>query len=299
MAPDALTTLAERYATVQSDIAAAAAEAGRDPTSITTIVVTKFHPAALVRELAAIGAHDLGENRHQEAAAKAAETADLGLTWHFIGQLQSNKAVAVLDYASVIHSVDRASLVDALARAERDVDVFLQLNLTADPNRGGVAPTQLESLAERVRIAEHQLLPQVLADYVGRERDPEWIVAKVSELALALPETRFRTSHGAPAWRVGSESSGKFFAIMWLRHHGEESVAVLVKCSGQDELAALVDADPEHYFRPAYYGPSDWIGLRLDCGAVDWDHVAEWLAKSWQIVAPARLGKLMRVADAF
>ena len=74
MAPDALTTLAERYATVQSDVAAAAAEAGRDPASITTIVVTKFHPAALVRELAAIGAHDLGENRHQEAAAKAAET---------------------------------------------------------------------------------------------------------------------------------------------------------------------------------------------------------------------------------
>ncbi len=150
MAPDALTTLAQRYATVQSDVAAAAAEAGRDPSSITTIVVTKFHPAALVRELAAIGAHDVGENRHQEAAAKAAETADLGLRWHFIGQLQSNKAAAVLDYASVIHSVDRASLVDALARAERDVDVFLQLNLTDDPNRGGVAPQQLESLAERV-----------------------------------------------------------------------------------------------------------------------------------------------------
>ena len=150
MAPDALTTLAERYAKVQSDVAAAAAEAGRDPASITTIVVTKFHPAALVRELAAIGAHDLGENRHQEAAAKAAETADLGLRWHFIGQLQSNKAAAVLDYARIIHSVDRASLVDALARAERDVDVFLQLNLTDDANRGGVAPAQLESLVERV-----------------------------------------------------------------------------------------------------------------------------------------------------
>ena len=86
---------------------------------------------------------------------------------------------------------------------------------------------------------------------------------------------------------------------MWLRHHGEESVSVLVKCSGQDELAALVDADPEQYFRPPYYGPSDWVGLRLDRGAVDWDHVADWLAKSWQTVAPARLTKLMRVADAF
>ena len=156
-----------------------------------------------------------------------------------------------------------------------------------------------ETLAERVRIAEHQLLPRTLAAYVSRERDPAWIVAKVGELALALPETRFKTSHGAPAWRVGSESSGKYFAIMWLRHQGEESVAVLVKCSGQDELAALVDADPDQYFRPPYYGPADWIALRLDRGGVDWDHVTEWLAKSWQAVAPARLGKLMRVADEF
>jgi phosphoribosylglycinamide formyltransferase-1 len=156
-----------------------------------------------------------------------------------------------------------------------------------------------DTLAERVRIAEHQLLPRVLADYVSRERDPTWIVAKVGELALVLPETRFKTSHGSPAWRVGSESSGKFFAIMWLNHYGEGGIAVLVKCSGQDELAALVDADPEQYFRPPYYGPSDWVGLRLDRGAVDWDHVAEWLAKSWQTVAPARLTKLMRAADAF
>ena len=142
--------LSERYAAVLADVAAAARENGRDPAAITTIVVTKFHPAALVRDLAALGAHDLGENRHQEAAAKAADTAELDLTWHFIGQLQSNKAAAVLDYARVIHSVDRASLVDAIARAGRPVDVFLQLNLTEDPQRGGVQPADLERLAERV-----------------------------------------------------------------------------------------------------------------------------------------------------
>lgn len=156
-----------------------------------------------------------------------------------------------------------------------------------------------ETLAERVLIAEHQLYPRILSHFVTRERDPDWIVAKVGDLALALPETRFRTSHGAPAWRVGSESSGKFFAIMWLGHHGEKSTAVLVKSSGQDEMAALIEADPALYFRPPYYGPSDWIGIRLDHGRVDWDHVSDWLAKSWRMCAPARLTRLLRAADEF
>jgi PLP dependent protein len=156
-------TLAERYAAVTADVAAAAREHGRDPASITTIVVTKFHPAALVRELAALGAHDLGENRHQEAAAKAADTAELGLTWHFIGQLQSNKAAAALEYARVVHSVDRGSLVDALARAAVPVDVFLQLNLTEDPQRGGVQPAALEQLAERVLATDTLTLRGIMA----------------------------------------------------------------------------------------------------------------------------------------
>ena len=156
-----------------------------------------------------------------------------------------------------------------------------------------------ETLAARVLIAEHQLYPRTLAAFVAQERDPDWIRDKVGGLALALPETRFKTSHGAPAWRVGSESSGKFFAIIWDRHHGEDSIGVLVKSSGQDEMAALIDADPALYFRPPYYGPSDWIGLRLDQGRVDWDHVSEWLAKSWRACAPARLTKLLRAADEF
>ncbi len=156
-----------------------------------------------------------------------------------------------------------------------------------------------ESLAERVLIAEHQLYPRALAAFVTRENDPAWIEAKVAELALALPETRFKTSHGSSAWRVGSESSGKFFAIMWKRFHGEDSTAVLVKCSGQDELAQLVDSEPDIYFRPAYYGPSDWVGVRLDRPNVDWDHVGQWLQRSWRAVAPPRLTKLTRAADQF
>ncbi len=156
-----------------------------------------------------------------------------------------------------------------------------------------------ETLATRVLIAEHQLYPRILAQFVARERDPAWIREQVAALALALPETRFKTSHGAPAWRVGSESGGKFFAILWDRHHGEDSVGLLVKTSGQDEMAALIEADPALYFRPAYYGPANWIGLRLDQRRVDWGHVGDRLAKSWQICAPARLTRLMTAADQF
>jgi phosphoribosylglycinamide formyltransferase-1 len=156
-----------------------------------------------------------------------------------------------------------------------------------------------ESLEERVLIAEHQLYPRVLGQYLGRTRDFDWITSKVGELALALPETSFQTSHGSPGWKVGSKSSSKFFAIMWNRHHGEEAVGVLVKCSGQDEMAQLIEAEPELYFRPAYYGPSDWIGIKLDRPRVDWDHVADWLQRSWLVMAPPRLTKLLRAADEF
>lgn len=156
-----------------------------------------------------------------------------------------------------------------------------------------------ETLAERVLIAEHQLYPRVLAAYVGREQSLDWIIGKVGELALALPETHAKTSHGSLGWRVGSASSGKFFAIMFNRHHGEDSIGVLVKCSGQDEMAERIEAEPDIYFRPAYYGPSDWIGIRLDRHGVDWDHVASWLATSWRIVAPPRLTRLLRAAEDF
>jgi len=156
-----------------------------------------------------------------------------------------------------------------------------------------------DTLAERVLIAEHQLYPRVVSQYLGRTRDFDWITERVGELALALPETRFATSHGSPGWKVGSQSSGKFFAIMWNRHHGEEAVGLLVKCSGQDEMAQLIEAEPDLYFRPAYYGPSDWIGIKLDRPRVDWDHVADWLQRSWLAMAPPRLTRLMRAAEAF
>ncbi|HET8779258.1 MAG TPA: YggS family pyridoxal phosphate-dependent enzyme [Agromyces sp.] len=145
-----MTTLEDRLASVKASISDAARDAERNPAEITTIVVTKFQPASLVAELAALGVRDFGENRHQEAQAKAAALADLDLTWHFVGQLQSKKARQVRAYANVIHSVDRPSLVDALRSEEASVDCLVQVNLTPDPARGGVLPDELEPLVERV-----------------------------------------------------------------------------------------------------------------------------------------------------
>lgn len=142
--------VSKRLAIVRAGIADAAASAGRSVDDITMIVVTKFHPAALIAELAALGVHDVGENRHQEAQAKAAELAELHLTWHFVGQVQGKKAKAVRAYADVIHSVDRPSLVAALASDESTIDCFVQVNLTDDAARGGVQPSALEPLIERV-----------------------------------------------------------------------------------------------------------------------------------------------------
>ncbi len=155
------------------------------------------------------------------------------------------------------------------------------------------------SLGDRVRMAEYQLYPRMLAAYVSRESDPDWIVAKVGELAMALPETDARASHGTPGWRVGGEKSGKFFAYVSVRHHGEDAVALLVKTSGADEMNALIEAEPDVYYRPAYYGASGWIAMKLDRPGVDWEHVAAWLGKSWRAVAPRRLTRMLDIADAF
>lgn len=157
-----------------------------------------------------------------------------------------------------------------------------------------VLPEDTEKrLAARVRLAEHQLYPKVLTNFVSRELDPEWLVAKVGELALGLPQTIAKGSHGSPGWRVGTAKSGKFFAYVSIHHHGENTVALLVKTSGTDEQAALIEAEPDLYYRPAYYGASDWIAIRLDTGAVDWAHIESWLRKSWSFVAPKKLQPLV------
>ena len=118
-------------------------------------------------------------------------------------------------------------------------------------------------------------------------------------LALALPQTHERESHGAPGFRVGTEKSGKFFAHFADRHHGAHQIALLAKTSGQDELADLVERDPEVFFRPAYYHATGWVGIALNRPDCDWDQVQHWLERSWRSVAPKRLTKLMDAAEEF
>ena len=161
---------------------------------------------------------------------------------------------------------------------------------------GGDTP---ETLAHRVKLAEHQLYPRVLADYVSRGSDPEWLLGRVRELALALPETHERESHGSPGFRVGTEKSGKFFAYFSDQHHGTPHISLLVKCSSMDELEGLVEAQPQAYYKPAYYGAAGWIGVILNRPGVDWESVADWLQRSWRAVAPKSVTRLLDVADEF
>lgn len=163
------TALQQRLERVRAGVAEAATSAGRDPAEVTTIVVTKFQPPELVEALARLGVRDFGESRHPEARDKAAALAGSALheaatpasapTWHFIGQLQTKKARQIARYADVVHSVDRAALIDALSTAERHPAVFLQIDLAdrTDPRgvvgRGGADPADAAQLTEHILAA--------------------------------------------------------------------------------------------------------------------------------------------------
>ena len=159
-----------------------------------------------------------------------------------------------------------------------------------------VANDTSETLAARVLIAEHQLYSRCLESLVTQETSPEWLLEQVGKRAMALPEAEARPSHGSPGWRI---KGGKYFAHFTQRHHGEQEIAVLVKTSGLDELSALIEQDPETYYKPAYYGASGWAGIILNRDDIDWEHVDHWLERSWREVAPKRLTKLMDASDEF
>jgi pyridoxal phosphate enzyme (YggS family) len=149
----------------QARIAAACGAAGRAAGEVTLVVVTKFFPASDVRLLHELGVRDVGENRHPEARDKKEACADLDLTWHYIGSLQSNKATAVASYADVVHSLDRAKLVSPLAAAGRDLDVLLQVDLDPEPQpgRGGARPEMVTRLADLVLGEKRLRLRGVMA----------------------------------------------------------------------------------------------------------------------------------------
>ena len=144
---------------VRVRIAEACAAAGRDSQSVTLVAVTKTYPASDVMTLARLGVLDVGESKDQEARGKIAELTELDvgeLRWHIVGRLQTNKARSVVSYAYAVHSVDRAKLARALGTASDDADrrgpleVFVQVSLDGDPDRGGVAPDGIAELADTI-----------------------------------------------------------------------------------------------------------------------------------------------------
>src|SRR3954470_3636566 len=146
--------IAANLAKVEERIAAACTAAGRKREEVTLIVVTKTYPASDVRILSGLGVRHVAENRDQDAAPKARACADLPLTWHFVGQLQTNKVRSVVGYADLVHSVDRRRLVTALSRAataaERTVRCLIQVSLDETEGRGGVRPGDVSGLAAEI-----------------------------------------------------------------------------------------------------------------------------------------------------
>lgn len=108
---------------------------------------------------------------------------------------------------------------------------------------------------------------------------------KVRDVALALPEAEERLSHGQPTFFV----AGKQFAQFRDNHHGDGRTVACVRTSGFDEQTLLLEADPETYSRPAYLGPAGWVSINLAGDKIDWDHVADRIARSWELAAPRRL----------
>ncbi|MFB6707708.1 YggS family pyridoxal phosphate-dependent enzyme [Streptomyces sp. NPDC056333] len=181
---DRKTQLAANLAQVEQRIASACSAAGRKREEVTLVVVTKTYPASDVRILHELGVRHVAENRDQDAAPKAAACADLSLTWHFVGQLQTNKVRSVASYADVVQSVDRTKLVTALSaaavRGGRELGCLIQVALDAEGgergDRGGVAPGGIEELADAVAVAPGLRLDGLMTvaplagPYAGRQR---------------------------------------------------------------------------------------------------------------------------------
>lgn len=189
--------LAENLARVEERIEGACIAAGRSRDEVTLIVVTKTYPARDVRLLAELGVRHVAENRDQEAATKAAECADTPVTWHFVGQLQTNKARSVAGYADVIHSVDRPRLVNALSSAARHhrrrleclVQVAFETESETAGGRGGAVPESVLALADEVAAAQGLRLAGVMTvapltgPYAGR---PAAAFERLREISTGL-----------------------------------------------------------------------------------------------------------------
>jgi len=221
--------LTERYRSVNERIAASCIAAGRSVSDVELVVITKNHSAEVVAELYDLGHRQFGENRDQEAGPKAEALADggrLDAKWHFVGQLQSNKVRTVLNYATRIHSIDRSSLVKELAKQlgnrELEIEGFIELNLTEDPARGGVEPSNLQQLAHSVmEIGRIKLLGVMAVAGLGVDpridfektllasQELQKIAPEANQLSMGMSEDfELAIEMGATHIRVGSAITG-------------------------------------------------------------------------------------------
>ena len=217
--------IAANLAEVQARIANACVSAGRSPEEVTLVAVTKTWPAADVDRLAQLGVTDVAENRDQEAAPKFDEVTDRSLRWHFIGQLQRNKARSVCQYADIVESVDREALASALAAA-RDpqwpLTVLIQVSLDGSEGRGGVNPADIAGLAAQIDSLQPLVLGGLMA-VAPLGADPneafEHLAAIHTGLLQKFPEATILSAgmsadlepaiaHGATHVRVGSAILG-------------------------------------------------------------------------------------------
>ena len=161
--------LAANLAAVQGRIAAACEASGRPTAEVQLIAVTKTFPVPDILILHELGIDDVGENKDQEAAPKVAACTAAGVTlrWHFVGQLQVNKAASVASYAYMVHSVDRLRLVEALGRravaAGRELRCLVQVSLDSEAGRGGAEPGEVPGLADAIAAREGLVLAGVMA----------------------------------------------------------------------------------------------------------------------------------------
>ncbi len=226
---DRLAGIKDNLETLRSRINNACQEAKRSSTEITLIAVTKTYPADDVDLLKQLGIDDVGENRDQEAALKRTQV-QADFNWHFIGQLQSNKAKSVVSYAHLIHSVDRSSLAKEIQKSAQGVDkkqaVLIQLDLDQsgpDPTRGGLWPTELMALAQQITDSSHLELKGLMS-VAPLEENPAVAFARLAVIRAEFLKTYPQASilsagmsddleaailHGATHLRIGSALLGE------------------------------------------------------------------------------------------
>jgi pyridoxal phosphate enzyme (YggS family) len=203
-------------------IHAAAARCGRDPASIRLIAVTKTVPVERIREAVQCGIRDLGENRLQEALSKVDALADLSLTWHFIGHLQTNKAKKVVEHFDWVQCVDRAELAQKLdSAASKPLPVLLEVKLHDEPTKAGVSERDLPALIDSFKAYEKLQLKGLMAipPFCENPEDVRRYFRKLRELSTRfnLPELSMGMSHdfevaieeGATMVRIGSALFGE------------------------------------------------------------------------------------------